>query len=183
MKEATEIKVGQVWVTEENKEPVMINEVGRWVEYRWFENGEECFDSYRNDDFIYHFEFVADCMSEEDFKELCITGEKPTLKSETEIKSADENILQPSADSEQGYLVTQKLQYAVADDPVHHPSHYTSHPSGIETIEITRHMNFNRGNAVKYLMRAGLKDPAKEVEDLQKAAWYIQDEIKRLSQQ
>lgn len=164
MREVTEIKVGQVWVTEENKEPVMINEVGRWVEYRWFENGEECFDSHRNDDFIYHFDFVADSMSEEDFKELCITGENPTLKSATQIK--DDEIIYQSA--------------PVAHDPINHPKHYTSHPSGIETIEITRHMNFNRGNAVKYLMRAGLKDPAKEVEDLQKAAWYIQDEIKRI---
>lgn len=68
----------------------------------------------------------------------------------------------------------------VAHDPINHPKYYTSHPSGIETIEITRNMNFNRGNAIKYLMRAGLKDPAKEVEDLQKAAWYIQDGIKRL---
>lgn len=164
MREVTEIKVGQVWVTEENKEPVMINEVGRWVEYRWFENGEECFDSHRNDDFIYHFDFVADSMSEEDFKQWCMTSENPTLKSETEIK--DDEIIYQSA--------------PVAHDPINHPKHYTSHPSGIETIEITRHMNFNRGNAVKYLMRAGLKDPAKEVEDLQKAAWYIQDEIKRI---
>ncbi len=70
----------------------------------------------------------------------------------------------------------------LARDSINHPKHYTSHPGGIETIEITRHMNFNRGNAVKYLMRAGLKDPAKEVEDLQKAAWYINDEIERLKQ-
>ena len=68
----------------------------------------------------------------------------------------------------------------ITGDPVNHPSHYTSHPSGIETIQITRHMNFNRGNAVKYLMRAGLKNSDKEVEDLQKAVWYIQDEIKRI---
>ena len=71
----------------------------------------------------------------------------------------------------------------VAHDAINHPKHYTGHPSGIETIEIARHMNFNRGNAIKYLMRAGLKDPAKEVEDLKKAAWYIQDEIKRLENQ
>ena len=68
----------------------------------------------------------------------------------------------------------------ITGDPVNHPSHYTSHPSGIETIQITRHMNFNRGNAMKYLMRAGLKNSDKEVEDLQKAVWYIQDEIKKL---
>ena len=102
------------------------------------------------------------------------------MKKETEIKSADENILQPSADGEQGYLVAQKLQYAVANDPVHHPSHYTSHPSGIECIEITRHMSFNIGNAIKYLWRNGKKDGQPAVQDLEKAIWYIQDEIKRL---
>lgn len=65
-------------------------------------------------------------------------------------------------------------------DPVNHPSHYTSHPSGVECIEITRHMPFNTGNAVKYLWRAGLKDNAPTKQDYEKAIWYIQDEIKRL---
>lgn len=66
-----------------------------------------------------------------------------------------------------------------ANDPVNHPSHYTSDPSGIECIQITRHRNFNIGNAIKYLWRAGLKEDAK-VQDLRKAIWYIEDEIKRL---
>lgn len=61
-------------------------------------------------------------------------------------------------------------------DPVNHPEHYTSHPSGIECIEITRHMGFCLGNAVKYIWRADRKNG---VEDLQKAVWYLQDEIKR----
>jgi hypothetical protein len=64
-------------------------------------------------------------------------------------------------------------------DAVNHPSHYTSDPSGIECIQITRHRNFNVGNAIKYLWRAGLKEDAK-VQDLRKAIWYIEDEIKRL---
>ena len=64
--------------------------------------------------------------------------------------------------------------------PVHSPRHYTSHPSGIECIQITRHMNFNLGNAVKYLWRNGKKDGQPAVQDLEKAIWYIQDEIKRL---
>ncbi len=62
-------------------------------------------------------------------------------------------------------------------DMVNHPPHYADNPSGIECIEVVRHMNFNRGNAVKYLWRAGSKDPAKEIEDLEKAVWYLQDEI------
>lgn len=66
-----------------------------------------------------------------------------------------------------------------AHDAVNHPAHYTSDPSGIECIQITRHRNFNIGNAIKYLWRAGLKEDAK-VQDLRKAIWYIEDEIKRL---
>ena len=71
-------------------------------------------------------------------------------------------------------------------DNVNHPVHYNSHPSGIECIEIARHHNFNIGNAIKYLWRAGLKsekgmeDADKQVEDLRKAIFYINDEIERL---
>lgn len=63
---------------------------------------------------------------------------------------------------------------------VDHPPHYTSDPSGVERIQITRHRNFNIGNAIKYLWRAGLKDQSATVEDLRKAVWYINDEIERL---
>lgn len=62
-------------------------------------------------------------------------------------------------------------------DPVEHPRHYRSHPSGVECIQITEHFNFNVGNAIKYLWRAGLKND--EIEDLRKAAWYIQRELRR----
>jgi hypothetical protein len=64
-------------------------------------------------------------------------------------------------------------------DPVNHPSHYTSHPSGVECIQITRHMNFNLGNVVKYLWRAGQKDGEPTIQDLEKARWYLNDEIER----
>ena len=63
-------------------------------------------------------------------------------------------------------------------DMVNHPPHYTSHPSGIETIQITEHMNFCLGNAIKYILRADLK--GKKVEDLEKAVWYINREIARM---
>jgi hypothetical protein len=59
---------------------------------------------------------------------------------------------------------------------VNHPEHYTSHPSGIECIEVTEHMGFCLGNAIKYLWRSDLKGG---VEDLRKAAWYIEREIAR----
>lgn len=66
------------------------------------------------------------------------------------------------------------------DSAVTHPKHYNDHPSGIECIEVTRHMNFNIGNAIKYLWRHGKKNPEATIEDLQKAIFYIQDEIEKL---
>ncbi len=60
-------------------------------------------------------------------------------------------------------------------DNVNQPAHYTGHPSGIECIQVTEHMEFNLGNAVKYIWRCDLKKDA--VEDLKKAAWYLQREI------
>lgn len=72
-------------------------------------------------------------------------------------------------------------------DNINHPSHYTSHPSGIECIDIAEHYNFCIGNAIKYLWRAGLKQvegktkKEKQIEDLKKAIWYIKREIKFLT--
>lgn len=63
------------------------------------------------------------------------------------------------------------------NDPVNHPSHYTSHQSGIECIQVTEHMNFCLGSAMKYIWRCDQKDHA--IEDLKKAVWYIQREIAR----
>lgn len=65
-------------------------------------------------------------------------------------------------------------------DSVNHPRHYTNHPSGIEAIQVTRHMNFNLGNAIKYIWRAGQKEDA--ITDLRKALFYIEDEIKRIKE-
>jgi hypothetical protein len=67
-------------------------------------------------------------------------------------------------------------------DNVNHPSHYTwlKELCGIEVLDITRHLDFNTGNAVKYLLRAGRKDPKKTIEDLEKAIFYIKDKINML---
>lgn len=65
----------------------------------------------------------------------------------------------------------------VTNDPVHHPKHYTSHPSGVECIQITEHLPFCVGNAIKYLWRCDDKHDA--IEDLEKAKWYIAREIDR----
>ena len=74
------------------------------------------------------------------------------------------------------------------DDKVNHPTHYTwlKDLCGIEVIDITRHMDFDLGNAIKYLLRQGKKsekgisDKAKAIEDLKKAIFYINDKIKML---
>jgi len=69
----------------------------------------------------------------------------------------------------------------VVGDNVNHPPHYKSHPSGVECIEITEHMNFCLGNALKYIWRADEKHSDGGLEDLKKAAWYIQRELDRRS--
>ena len=72
------------------------------------------------------------------------------------------------------------------NDNVNHPKHYTSHPSGVECIQITEHYNFCVGSSIKYLWRQGLKEDAgldpieKQVEDCKKAIWYINRHIQNL---
>ena len=66
-------------------------------------------------------------------------------------------------------------------DPINHPSHYADGWSNdAEVIDITENLNFNRGNAIKYLARAGAKNPDTELEDLRKAEWYVKREIARI---
>lgn len=78
---------------------------------------------------------------------------------------------------------------AKKDDKVNHPSHYTwlKELCGIEVIDIARHLDFNLGNSIKYILRSGHKkeegytNKQKTIEDLKKAVWYLNDEIKLLS--
>lgn len=77
------------------------------------------------------------------------------------------------------------------DDKVNHPSHYTwlKDLCGIEVIDITRHLDFNLGNSIKYILRSGHKkeegytDKQKTIEDLKKAIWYLNDEINMLQKE
>jgi hypothetical protein len=64
-------------------------------------------------------------------------------------------------------------------EKINHPPHYGGEGNTYETIKVIRAWNlgFSLGNAVKYLSRAGKKDPATRIEDLKKAVWYIQEEI------
>ena len=74
------------------------------------------------------------------------------------------------------------------ENKVEHPSHYTwlKDKCGIEVIDITRHLDFNKGNAVKYILRSGYKEEQgyttkqKEIEDIKKAIWYLNDKLKML---
>lgn len=66
-------------------------------------------------------------------------------------------------------------------DAVNHPQHYTGFSNGSEVIDITENLSFNLGNVVKYVARAGRKDPNKLVEDLRKAEFYLNRELTRLT--
>lgn len=75
-------------------------------------------------------------------------------------------------------LFSKSKDVHVTNDVVNHPAHYIQHPSGVECIQITEHMNFCLGNALKYIWRSDLKGGT---EDLQKAKWYLEREIERRS--
>ena len=68
----------------------------------------------------------------------------------------------------------------MANDAVNHPSHYTDGEIEVITYIDDKNFNYCRGNAIKYISRAGKKNPEKEIEDLEKAEWYIHHEIERL---
>lgn len=65
------------------------------------------------------------------------------------------------------------------NDVIEHPAHYTQGIECMDYIESHR-LNYARGNIIKYVTRAGLKDASKEVEDLEKARWYLDREIERV---
>lgn len=67
-----------------------------------------------------------------------------------------------------------------AFEQVNHPNHYNNHPSGVECIDVVEHFSFNIGNAIKYLWRCNYK--GKKREDLEKAKWYIDRELEKLSE-
>lgn len=106
------------------------------------------------------YEMYADVDEGDDFTKFTVSKEdmKFIMDKLCEIKSSKEETKPSKEDSK----------------------HYTSDPSGVECIQITRHRNFNIGNAIKYLWRAGLKESNSDIQDLEKAIWYINDEIKRL---
>ena len=77
-------------------------------------------------------------------------------------------------------MTEQEQNKKIMNDIVNHPSHYTDGKIEVINFIEDKCLNFHRGNAVKYIARAGKKDPTKEIEDLKKAEWYIHREIQRL---
>ena len=72
-------------------------------------------------------------------------------------------------------------QPSLTDARVNHPPHYKNHPSGIECIQITKHETFCIGNAMKYIWRH--KDKGRQVEDLKKAIWYLEEQIRMYTEE
>lgn len=166
-KEPRQPKVGDIWLCQEGVVLVFsISDIG--VEYLWQDTPDE---------------FVADSRSVEDWHKNF--DYKENIFDCEDIKDDDPKLYKKIKEMQQMIesLSLKKNQKEATQDPVNHPSHYISDPSGIECIQITRHRNFNIGNAIKYLWRAGLKDGNSDIQDLQKAVWYIQDEIERLQTQ
>lgn len=166
-KEPRQPKVGDIWVCQEGAVLVFsISDIG--VEYLWQDTPDE---------------FVVDSRSVEDWH--MNFNYKENIFDCEDIKDDDPKLYKKIKEMQQMFesLSLKKNQKETNQDEVNHPSHYTSDPSGIECIQITRHRNFNIGNAIKYLWRAGLKDGNSDIQDLQKAVWYIQDEIERLQTQ
>jgi hypothetical protein len=108
----------------------------------------------------------------EEVKEVEAT---PAERLEASEKPNAESMLERAYQASQGRAKERKVKPKA--DMVNHPPHYTSHPSGVECIQITEHMGFNLGNALKYIWRADLKGSA--VEDLEKAIFYINRELEK----
>lgn len=164
-KEPRQPKVGDIWLCQEGAVLVFsISDIG--VEYLWQDTP---------------YEFVVDSRSVEDWHKNF--NYKENIFDCEGLKDDDPKLYKEIKEQKQMFESLSLKKKEAAQDPVNHPSHYTSDPSGIECIQITRHRNFNIGNAIKYLWRAGLKDGNSDIQDLQKAVWYIQDEIERLQTQ
>lgn len=132
------------------------------------------------DDNIHYFVQGNIYLSKQDYTLVCDTGEDYTFGNAGKYFAEHFEEVTPDV------IDAHRRQGKVHEGLIDHPLHYNSHPSGIECIEIARHYCFSIGNAIKYLWRAGLKqevgksDVTKEIEDLEKAKWYIDDRIEQL---
>ena len=111
-------------------------------------------------------------------KEGTLRGQRGATDEIVTYESPDQvRALEEMRDRQREDCINSIISRREDEDPVNNPKHYTEHPSGVECIQVTEHMGFNLGNAVKYIWRSDLKNDA--IEDLEKAAWYINREIKK----
>ncbi len=99
-------------------------------------------------------------------------------KEESSMNTSEKPAKKATKKSERNVAPAQTRRQPTAPDPTN-PAHYRSHPSGVECIQVTEHLGFCLGNAVKYIWRSGEVGGA-GVEDLRKSRWYLDREISRL---
>lgn len=108
------------------------------------------------------------------------------LTEKVQAETGEKNLREANVDKYEGLIHDMAKGESVQEQPAEvpvdaiNPAHYRGFTDGAEVIQITEHLSFNRGNAVKYLARAGKKELARELEDLEKALWYVQREINRV---
>jgi hypothetical protein len=112
-----------------------------------------------------------------------ITTQQPPLNTHTQPQVAKDsdsgsNTPQPTTPSKPLFTPVRREQ-GNRKEMVHHPDHYGGKENPYEVIKVIRawNLSFSLGNTVKYIARAGKKDPSKRIEDLHKAMWYLQEEI------
>lgn len=150
---------------------------------RGYSNHTQCYSLFRDSDDDVYYRLVEQCKT----KDMEQKQQTETIMGKENSTIDLERLAELSGFVNRDIGLQTSVNVSPDNNNVDHPKHYNSHPSGIECITITRHHNFNIGNAIKYLWRAGLKheqgmeDKEKQIEDLQKAIFYIKDEICRIS--
>ena len=151
-----------------------------------FELGNEFTDSIQEQAFDEGYDQAID-----DLIEAGVIGESDEDCSDEEYSEYEFGAVE---DDEEEYCFSKELEKVLNGDftsninfdvgnkeeMVNHPKHYNSDLSGVECIEVARYRNFNVGSALKYLWRCGLKNGNSDIQDLEKAVWYLNDEIKSL---
>lgn len=156
-----EVRAGQIWLDAWGDEVVVESVDDEFVVYSFrHKNGELDKAFYTTTNFAKHHEFLEHI-------EPVASSSNRALS----VKTDDKGVITGISHHKEG---------VPRSDAINHPEHYISHPSGIECIEVTRHMSFAAGNVIKYLWRNGLKDGEPSLKDLKKAAWYLNDMIDQL---
>lgn len=108
---------------------------------------------------------------------------KPTEKETNDAMKKLKELRQQISDAVHGMDLKNEQEAGDKDDPVNHPSHYTDGKIEVADYISDKNFNFFLGNVVKYVSRAGKKDPEKRIEDLRKAQWYLNYEIAKLEKE